>query len=169
MTKARSTRASTASADDLPYMPLCAIFRRFLKRQGLKFTHERAVILDAVLAREGVFDAEGLFDEIKAGGRRVSKATVYRTLKHLVEAGIIDEVLIDSRQAHFQQSFGRDPKGHLACLETNQIVEFPTKKLTAMAQKICREHGFEFISHRFVIYGVSPQARRDESAGTDEA
>jgi len=168
MTKALTTRAGTTSATDLPYMPLCAVFRRFLKRKGLKFTHERAVILDAVLAREGVFDAEELSDEIKAGGRRVSKATVYRTLKHLVEAQIVEEVLIDSRQVHFQQSFGRDPKGHLACLETNQIVEFPTKQLDEMAEKICREYGFDFISHRFVIYGVSPQARKLEQDSTQE-
>ena len=143
-------------------LPLCAIFRRFLKRQGLKFTTERAWILDAVLAKEGVFEADQLLTEMRQAGHRVSKPTIYRTLKHLVDAGIITEVLLDSRQTHYELSFGRQPKGHLVCLETNTIVEFPTPELLDLRDRICREHGFEPISHRFVIYAISPEAQRSE-------
>ena len=39
-------------SDEAMYIPACSIFRRFLKKQGLKFTPERAKILDAVLAKE---------------------------------------------------------------------------------------------------------------------
>ena len=105
--------------------PLCSIFRQFLKRQGLKFTSERAQVLDVVLAKKGVFEAEQLLEEIRASGYHVSKATIYRTLKHLLEAGIINEVLIDSRQAHYELSFGRQPTGHLVCVRTGKIIEFP--------------------------------------------
>ena len=156
----------TDSADDAVYLPLCAIFRRFLKRQGLKFTTERAVILDAVLARKGVFDAESLVAELREGEHRVSKATIYRTLKHLVESRIIEEVLIDPRQAHYQLSFGREPVGHLVCLETNQIIEFPAAELVELRDRICREHGFDPLSFRFVVYGLSPEAQnsQDEDA-----
>ncbi|MEX0885370.1 MAG: transcriptional repressor [Phycisphaeraceae bacterium] len=135
-------------------LPLCAIFRRFLKRQGLKFTTERATILDAVLARDGVFEAEELLDDVRTGDRRASKATIYRTLKHLVEAGIVTEVLIDARQTHYQLSFGREPKGYLVCVETNEIIEFPAHELVALRDRICKEHGFEPLSHQFVVYGV---------------
>ena len=38
------------TSDDVLFQPVCAIFRRFLKKQGLKFTTERALILNAVLA-----------------------------------------------------------------------------------------------------------------------
>ena len=145
---------SPAAGSDL-IMPLCAIFRRFLKRQGLKFTTERATILDAVLARDGVFEAEELLDDVRTGDRRVSKATIYRTLKHLVEAGIITEVLLDARQTHYQLSFGREPKGYLVCVDTNEVVEFPANELVALRDRICREHGFEPVSHQFVIYGRS--------------
>lgn len=155
---------SDAISDDVLFQPVCAIFRRFLKKQGLKFTTERALILDAVLAKEGVFEAEQLLEEMKAAGARVSKATIYRTLKHLLEAGIITEVLIDSRQAHYQLSFGREPKGHLVCVETDQIIEFPTAELQKIFDRICKEHGFEPISHRVVIYGTSPEARNAEEA-----
>lgn len=152
---------SFMTIDDGPLIqPMCAIFRRFLKSQGLKFTTERALILDAVLSKEGVFEAEALLAEMRDAGHRVSKATIYRTLKHLLEAGIISEVLIDARQAHYQLSVGREPKGHLVCVETSQIVEFPTRDLTELCKKICKEHGYELMSHRFIIYGKSPEAKK---------
>lgn len=149
--------------DELLITPICSIFRRFLKGQGLKFTTERAQTLDAVLTKEGVFEADELLDEMKQAGHRVSRATVYRTLKHLLEAGIIREVLLDSNRAHYERAFGREPKGHLVCVETQRIVEFPTGELDEMMHRICAEHGFDPVSHRVVIYGVSPEARQQDA------
>ena len=145
-------------------LPVCAIFRRFLKKQGLKFTSERALILDAVLAKEAVFEADQLFEEMREANHRVSKATIYRTLKHLLESNIISEVLIDSRQAHYQLSFGRKPTGHLVCPETEQIIEFPTEELAPVVERICKEHGFDPVSYRFIIFGVSPQAKQGDAS-----
>lgn len=158
----------TSNATDTPLiLPVCAIFRRFLKKQGLKFTVERAMILDAVLAKKGVFEADELLSEMRTEGQRVSKATIYRTLKHLLDARIVNEVLLDSRQAHYELAFGREPTGHLVCVETNRVVEFPIQELNELAERICREHGFEKLNYRFVIYGSSPEAQRAEQA--DEA
>lgn len=143
-------------------MPMCSVFRRFIRKQGLKFTPERAMILDAVLAKEGVFEADQLLYEMREAGHRVSKATIYRTLKHLIEAGIITEILLDNKQAHYQLSFGRLPRGHLVCVETHRVVEFDTPNLDALRDKVCAEHGFDPVSFRFVVYGVSPEARAEK-------
>ena len=158
-------QAPESRIEDPAFVPACAIFRRYLKRQGLKFTTERALILDAVLSKEGVFEAEELLDEMRDAGHRVSKATIYRTLRHLLDARIVDEVLIDSRQAHYELSFGREPKGHLVCVETNKVIEFPTPELQKAVDRVCAEHGYDPVSFRFVVYGVSPEGRdQDESA-----
>jgi len=160
-----STDTPPPATDDFTFTPpMCAIFRRFLKRKGLKFTTERAMILDAVLGKDSVFEADDLLTEMRDADHRVSKATIYRTLKHLLESKIIQEVLIDSSRAHYQLAFGQKPTGHLVCLETNQIIEFPTEELDALMQKVCKEHGYEPLSHRFVIYGSSPAAQKTEPA-----
>lgn len=152
---------SSQMTDDEPIIqPLCAIFRRFLKKQGLKFTPERAKILNAVLSKEGVFEADQLLYEMRDEGDRVSKATIYRTLKHLLEAQIISEVLIDSKQAHYQLSFGKEAKGHLVCLETSRVTEFPTHEINEFFERICKEHGYDPVSYRFVIYGLSPEGKK---------
>jgi len=160
----------TAATDDQIIQPMCAIFRRYLKREGLKFTQERALVLDHVLAEEGVFEADELLQQMRDAGHRVSKATIYRTLKHLREANIINEVLIDPRQAHYELSFGREPKGHLVCVETNRIIEFSTQDLVDLREMIAEKYGFQPLSHRFIIYGISPEAQEGEAGenGSDK-
>jgi Fur family transcriptional regulator, ferric uptake regulator len=145
--------------------PTCAIFRRYLKRQGLKFTPERAKILEAVLAKEDVFEADQLLFEMRQVGQRVSKATIYRTLKHLLEAQIVSEVLLDSTHAHYQLNIGREPKGHLVCLQTDKIIEFSTPEAAELAQRICREHGLEPVSYQFVVYGMPLEPKRASESG----
>jgi len=144
-------------ACDKPLIPpMCAIFRRFLKQRRLKFTAERAKILDVILSKSGVFEAEQLMYEMRQANHRVSKATIYHTLKHLLKANVISEVLIDSKQAHHQLSFGLKPKGYLVCLKTNEIVEFAAPQIEVLHNNICREHGYKPISFQFVVYGISP-------------
>jgi len=150
-------------------VPLCSVFRRFLKRKGLKFTSERARILEAVLSKRGVFGPEELLDELRHGPEHVSKATIYRTIKHLQESGIITQVLLDAKQAHYRLSIGREAAGHLVCIETNRIIDFTTPELTELTNRICKQYGFDPVSYRFVIYGVSPEARKLHDAAPAEA
>ena len=89
--------------------PLCSVFRRYLRSQDLKYTPERADILDAIIAEDGLFEAESLMDSMRSDDHRVSKATLYRTVKLLREAGIIQEVMIDGKQSHYQLIYGRKP------------------------------------------------------------
>src|SRR5688572_21196160 len=98
--------------------PLCAVFRRKLKAEGLKYTPERARILDAIVGRDGLFEAEELLAACKAAGYRVSKATIYRTIRLLQDAGIIQRVLFDEDQAHYQLVYGRTPQDLLIRLDT---------------------------------------------------
>jgi len=145
--------------DDALTPPLCAIFRRFLKRKKLKFTPERAQILNGVMEYKGVFDADSLLYKMRDTGLNVSKATIYRTLIHLVESGILTEVLIDSKLAHYELTYGLQPRGHLVCVETHSIVEFDSKELLELRDRICKQHGYDPVSFRFVVYGISPEAK----------
>ena len=151
---AQETLSSAPDEQETIVAPLCAIFRRFLKKRGLKFTAERAMILDTVLAKEGLFEAEQLLYEMRQADHRVSKATIYRTLKHLVESGIIREVFLDSKQSHYQMIYGRKPMDYLVDAGTDKVTEFYSPQLIELRQKICEQFGLDAIGHRMVIYGV---------------
>lgn len=148
-----------AAGQVLPYAPLCAVFRRYLHARRLKFTPERARILDAVLRREGLFSAEQVVAELARPGHDVSRATVYRTLGHLQDAGILKQVFFDNRQSFYEVVAGRQMHDYLICVATGRVVEFSSDKLRQLRDEICREHGFEPLSHRFQIFGISPEGR----------
>jgi len=156
--------ASGSQREVLPYEPVCAIFRRYLHEQKLKFTPERAMILDAALRRSGLFEPETLVTDLKDLGHRVSRATVYRTLNHLQDAGILKQVFFDNKQSYYEVIAGRQIHDYLICVATGKVVEFNSEKLRQLRDEICEQHGFDPLSHRFQIFGVSPEGRAGAKA-----
>jgi Fur family ferric uptake transcriptional regulator len=155
-------RVAARKSDALPYEPVCAIFRRYLHAQKLKFTPERAMILDAVLRQSGLFEAEKLIGEVGKLGHRASRATIYRTLSHLQDAGILKQVFFDNKQSYFEVIVGRKTYDYLICVASGRVVEFSSEKLRKLRDEICREHGFEPLSHQFHVFGLSPEARQKQ-------
>ena len=155
----------------LPYEPVCAIFRRYLHGEKLKFTPERAMILDAVLRQKGLFDAERLVADLKSLGHRVSRATAYRTLTHLQDAGILKQVFFDNKVSYYEVIAGRQTYDYLICVATGRVIEFNSDKLKALRDDIAAAHGFKPLSHQFHIFGLSPegaaQVGQEGGNGTD--
>jgi Fur family ferric uptake transcriptional regulator len=149
-----------AKREAAPFEPVCAVFRRHLHEQKLKFTPERAMILDSALRTEGLFSADDLAATLREAGHRASRATVYRTLTHLHDAGILKQVFFDNKQSYFEVIVGGTSNDYLICAETGKVIEFSSEKLRALRDEICRQHGFDPISHQMVIYGLSPGSTR---------
>jgi Fur family transcriptional regulator, ferric uptake regulator len=136
--------------------PLCSIFRRFCKSRNLKYTPERADILDVIIQRDDVFEVEDLMTDLAKRGYRVSKATVYRTIKLLQDAGIITLALFDNKHSHYQLIYGREPRDSIVCMKSGEHIEFVSPELVKLRDTLCRAHGWEPVGHRFVIYALSP-------------
>ena len=159
---------ANASSSDVPpdsslqMAPLCAIFRRHLKEQNLKYTPERADILNAILEADDVFEADSLMQRMQSDGQRVSKATVYRTLKLLQEAGIINQALFDAKQSHYQLVYGRQPSDYMVCVQTGKYIRISSDELIEIRNRICREHGWEPVGHRFQVYGIAPDQSKSD-------
>ena len=142
-------------------VPLCSVFRRFLRSRQLKYTAERADVLQAIIDHDDLFEAEELLLGMRNRGHRVSKATIYRTLRLLQEAGIITQALFDSKQSHFQLLYGRAPRDTMLCLRTGKTVDFQSNELSELRDRICKELGWSPVGHRFQIYAMSPEENSD--------
>ena len=118
----------------------------------------RSTAWDAVLRKSALFEAEQLVADLKELGHRVSRATVYRTLSHLHDAGIVKQVFFDNKQSYYEVITGGHPNDYLICVETGRVIEFSSEKLRELRDEICRQHGFNPLSHQFHIYGVSKKA-----------
>lgn len=134
--------------------PLCAVFRRKLKSEGLKYTPERAQVLDTVMRQDGVFEADTILKLLKGGKVRVSKATVYRTIRLLQEAGILQRVLFDDdpEQSHFQLVYGQRPHDLLIRVDTREAVTIQVPELIELRDKLCAKLGLSPMGHRLQIF-----------------
>jgi Fur family transcriptional regulator, ferric uptake regulator len=132
--------------------PLCAVFRRALKDEGLKYTPERARILDTIIEFDGLFEAEQLLESLKEKGHQVSKATVYRTLKLLESCSIIQHVLFDREQSHYQLAFGKQDNTLLIHVETGEVQTLELPELIALRDQICKARGFKAQGHKLQIF-----------------
>lgn len=125
------------------------------------------MILDTVLRQTGLFEAERLMGEFQRLGHRVSRATAYRTLGHLQDAGILKQVFFDNKHSYYEVIAGRQTYDYLICVVTGKVIEFNSEKLRKIRDEICAEHGYEAISHQFHIFGRSPEARQLAARGSE--
>ena len=55
---------------------------------------------------------------------------------------------------------GRQTHDYLICVATGRVIEFSSDKLKVLRDEICRQHGYEPLSHRFQIFGLSPEGKK---------
>lgn len=137
------------------FEPLCAVFRRRLKADGQKYTPERARVLDAVIRMDGPFEAERLVEDLRQTGYRVSKATVYRTIKLMQDAGIVQRVLGGDDVPRFQMIYGARPDDTIVRVDTDEIIHIDIPELIALRDRICQELGLVPSSHRLQIFATA--------------
>ncbi len=130
------------------------LFCEFLRDRSLKYTGERMMILQAVMRTDEHFEAEQLLLTMRQQSRRVGKATIYRTLKLLVECGIVKEVHFSNKQVHYEHTYGQDPHDHLVCRRCGRIIEFDAREVVRLRTLIAAEHRFHALSHRFQVLGL---------------
>lgn len=129
-------------------------FREFLKGKGLRLTHEREAILREVFATKGQhFDPEELHISLRQKDADVSRASVYRTIPLLIEAGIIEEVERIDKHAHYELTYGREHHDHMLCLGCGKVIEFLSQEMEELQERICKEHGFTGETHTLEIKG----------------
>lgn len=128
-------------------------FREYLARHRLKMTQERKAILEEAFRIQGHFDADDLLLRFRRMGRPVSRATIYRTLGHLLDSGLLRKVVVGQGQALYEPVHGREHHDHLVCLGCGKLIEFSNDDIEELQSRVCREHGFRMTRHVHQILG----------------
>ncbi|MCU0688147.1 MAG: transcriptional repressor [Phycisphaerales bacterium] len=135
--------------------PACAVFRRHLRSVGLKYTPERARVLDGVLGTSGPFLVDDLVRALAEGEPAVSKATAYRTIKLLTESGLLQRLLLTGEQSHYQLAL---PTGHSAVIvQTDsgaaEAVDLPAGVREA-AEKLAASRGLRVEHVQLIVHAA---------------
>lgn len=140
--------------------PEMRILRQHLAENGLKLTRQRLHIAERFLELEGHLSAEDLYQALAEDGQKVGLATVYRTLKMLVDAGLAQVRHFPDGAARYENVYGEPAHDHLVCVECHRIIEIENPFVEQLYQRAFEEHGFVASGHRIVVTGVCAECQQ---------
>jgi Fur family transcriptional regulator, peroxide stress response regulator len=97
---------------------------------GLKVTHQRMVVLEAILIREDHPTAELIYEAIRPENPIISLGTVYKTLDVFVSVGLLQKVYSDEGVMRYDANL--KSHNHVHCTNTNEIIDFHNEELNKM-------------------------------------
>ncbi len=129
------------------------IFQAHLDTENLRKTPERFAILEEIYSKEGHFDVEALYVNMKEKNYRVSRATVYNTLDLLVNCDLVIKHQFGKNPAHFEKAYGFRQHDHLICMNCNKVHEFCDPRIQNIQTTVGQLLQFKVLHHSLILYG----------------
>jgi Fur family ferric uptake transcriptional regulator len=121
--------------------------------KGMRMTDQRRVIARVLSDAEDHPDVEEVYRRASVVDSRISIATVYRTVRLLEDAGILERHDFRAGRSRYEQ-VSEEHHDHLIDLQTGDVVEFRNEQIERLQELIARELGFRLVDHRLELYGV---------------
>jgi Fur family ferric uptake transcriptional regulator len=146
-----------------------AAYVESLRPAGSKRSSKRDLIVNVFLRQEGHVTADDLFDLIRredpakpdphAASQRISRATVYRTLQWMVEAGIARKVDFGEGRFRFEHSYRHPRHFHLICKSCNRSFEFLSSDIESLLEEVAAARNFTARQSVLQIHGTCDSCR----------
>ena len=128
-------------------------FHARLQEAGLKSTRQRDTIVQAFFELDKHISADELLEEVREVQARIGYATVYRTLKLLVEQGFALPKDFGDGITRYDPIHDQDPHhDHLICVDCRKIIEFNDDETAELLSGIAGRLGYEMRRKKLEIY-----------------
>jgi Fur family ferric uptake transcriptional regulator len=135
-------------------------FKKFIRKKGLKYTSEREEILKEILKSKDHFDVDELYMKLRKKGSKVSKASVYRTIPLLVEAGYIQEVYKQDARSYYELTLDKLPHIHFICIKCKNVDEILDNYLAELIQKEAKNKNYTPLTYHLEIFGICSNCKK---------
>lgn len=124
-----------------------------LRGKNLKASDSRIAILGYILSSEMHPTADTIYNALSADHPSLSRATVYNCVRALADAGLINEVGIDTYNQRFDSALER-PHAHFACRMCGRVIDiaYDMSSITIPA-------GFESECVNLNFKGICPECQ----------
>ena len=143
------------------------IFEDFLETKGLKSTQQRDLVVREALGSLGHFNADELWIKVQKKNKRVSKATIYRTLQLLTQSRLIEPRDFEQGKLYYEQMVNHRHHDHLICLECGKITEFENAEIERLQEEIAKQYHFTITSHSHKMYGICSGCQKGKTKGKE--
>jgi len=129
------------------------------QKKGVRATSKRKIICEVLEKSGGHLNVEEVYHLAKKEDKSIGVATVYRTLKIMKDAGVIEAQTFGQDHSHFE-SPTKNHHDHLVCTSCGKIEEFVSDKLEEMKEKVSKQNRFKMLSHKLEIYGLCADCQK---------
>jgi Fur family ferric uptake transcriptional regulator len=132
-------------------------WRAYIQDRRLNTTAQREAIVEQFLRTRDHVSIDDLLNKVRKRHPKVGYATVYRTLKLLVDSGLAVERQFGDGQARYEVV--GDHHDHLICMKCGLILEFEDDEIERLQERIAERLGnFRVMRHRHELYALCPKA-----------
>ena len=148
--------------------PTPTAFVESLRPAGSKRSGQRDFIVNVFLRQEGHLTADNLVDLIRREDQRISRATIYRTLQWMVDAGIARKVDFGEGRFRFEHSYRHPRHFHLICKTCNRSFEFLSSDIEALIEEVAAARNFTPRQSVLQIHGTCEACRTGKPAESED-
>ncbi|MFN8007836.1 MAG: transcriptional repressor [Terriglobia bacterium] len=144
-----------------------AVFSDYLKKNGLKMTRQRELVVRSFLRTLGHLSTEELYQHVRKKDKSIGYTTVFRTLKALTDCGLARETDLQDGRIRFEHVYHRPHHHHIVCTECNRAIEFVSPELEAIHDQVIAKYAFLPVRHQLQVFGVCPDCQNKRPAPQD--
>lgn len=143
--------------------------QKLLTEKKLKKTSQRELIWAALLNSKGHPTVEEMRDNLLEKGHRIGLATIYRTIKILLESGLIRQSKLHGI-TRYEPVVSQPNHLHFICNSCGSTVEFRSRRIENLIKRATNQNNFDERYSRYAIFGLCKSCVRKQrkSAGFDE-
>ena len=136
-------------------------FKELLKKNNLKFTIQREVILETLYNSDEHLSPESLYHLIQSKYPQLNTgiATIYRTLTLLEESDIVTSLSFGSQGKKYELG-AKEHHDHMICTKCGLITEFVDEEIEKRQQTIAKSFNFKMTDHSMQIYGICSKCQQ---------
>ena len=132
-------------------------FKGYLSENNLKLTQQRLLIFKVFMSTEEKVSPERLLERVQDIDDNVSRSTIYRTVKHLHNAGIARCIHQNDGVTHYE-SMG-DHHSKMICEHCDRTIPVMNPYIDCLQQETARQQGFVLFRYQTVMYGLCNECR----------
>ena len=120
--------------------------------KGVRLTDQRRVIAEVMSATKDHPDVDELHKRVSEIDKKISIATVYRTVKLFEESGILEKHDFKGGKARYEKS-PDEHHDHLIDINSGEIIEFVDAEIEKLQIEVAKKLGYKLVDHKLELYG----------------
>ena len=127
------------------------------KDKGVKLTDQRKIIAKVMSESTDHPNVDELYNRVSEVDKKISIATVYRTVKLFEESGILAKHDFKGGKARYEE-LNEGHHDHLIDIKSGEIIEFVDNEIEELQKKVAEKYGYKLVDHKLKLYGIKKKS-----------